>query len=118
MKQYFLRANLMCTINDFPIYSIMSGWSTSGYLACPSCAENTVSEWLYKFKKICYMRHERFKKDPLPQTATGQNVLSSVGNFNVIFGLNNKNPTDTQIEKNIFFDLSYCKDNLIRYNLD
>ena len=56
MKQYFrMRANLMCSINDFPAYFIMSGWSTSGYLACPSCAENTISEWLYKSKKICYM---------------------------------------------------------------
>ena len=45
IKQYFwMRANLMWMINDFPAYSIISGWSTSGYLACPSCAENTVSE--------------------------------------------------------------------------
>jgi len=56
MKQYFqMRANLMWTITDFPAYSIMSGWSISGYLSCPNYAENTISKWLYKSKKICYM---------------------------------------------------------------
>ena len=75
----------MWMINDFFAYSIMSGWSTPGYLTCPSCAENTVSEWLYKSKKICYMGHERFREDPPLAPPTGQDVLSSVGNLNVIF---------------------------------
>jgi len=120
MKQYFqMRANPMWMINDFSAFSIMSGWSTSGYLACPSCAENIVSEWLYKSKKIYYMGHERFREDPPPPPPTGQDVLSSVGNLNVIFRLNYKNPTDTQWrKKSIFFELSYSKDNLIRHNLD
>jgi len=46
-----MRANFMWMINDFSAYSIMSGWSTSSFLACPTCAKNTVSEWLYKSKK-------------------------------------------------------------------
>jgi len=83
-------------INDFPAYSIMSGWGTSNYLACSSCAENIVSEWLYKSMKICYTGHEHFREDPPPLLPIGQDVLSSVGNLNVIFGLNYKNPTDTQ----------------------
>jgi len=107
----------MWTINDFPAYSIMSGRSTSSYLACSSCAENIVSEWLYKSKKICYMGHKCFKKDPPPPPPTGQDVLSSVDNLNVIFGLNYKNPTDTHWRKrSIFFELSYWKDNLIHHN--
>ena len=45
--------------------------------------------------------------------------MSSVGNLNVIFGLNYKNLTDTQWrKKSIFFELSYWKDNLICHNLD
>ena len=31
----------MWMINDFPAYSIMSDWNTSGYLAYPSYAKNT-----------------------------------------------------------------------------
>jgi len=104
----------MWMINDFPAYFIMSDRSTSCYLACLICAKKTISEWLYKSKKICYMGHERFREDPPLAPPTGQDVLSSVGNLNVIFELNYKNPTDTQWrEKSIFFKLSYWKDNLI-----
>jgi hypothetical protein len=40
-KQNFLmRAALMWTINDFPAYGMLSGWSTHGKLACPYCMEN------------------------------------------------------------------------------
>ena len=65
------------------------------------------------------MRHERFRENSPPPLPTGEDVLSSVGNLNVIFGLNYKNPTDTQWRKrSIFFELSYWKNNLIRPNLD
>jgi len=30
----------MWTINDFPAYDMISGWSTHGKLACPYCMEN------------------------------------------------------------------------------
>ncbi|XP_070004824.1 uncharacterized protein [Nicotiana sylvestris] len=41
-KQNFnLRANLMCTINNFPAYGILFGWMTGGKLACPYCMENS-----------------------------------------------------------------------------
>jgi hypothetical protein len=43
-KQNFqLRAVLLWTINDFPTYGILSGWSTVGKLACPYCMEHTKS---------------------------------------------------------------------------
>src|SRR4051812_12693533 len=55
VMQYFnMQAALLWTINDFPALGNLSGWSTSGYLACPSCAENTVSEHLYKSNKQCF----------------------------------------------------------------
>ena len=38
-KQNFqMRAVVLWTINDFPAYAYMSGWSTKGKLACPCCA--------------------------------------------------------------------------------
>ena len=119
-KQHFrMRANLMWTINDFPAYSIMSGWSTSGILACPNCAENTVSEYLHKSKKVCYMGHERFRENPPPPPPSGFDVLSSVGDINVTFGSKYKPPNGTQWrKKSIFFELPYWTDNLIRHNLD
>jgi len=40
-KQNFLmRAALMWTINDFPTYGMLFGWSTHEKLVCPYCIEN------------------------------------------------------------------------------
>ena len=35
-----MRAALIWTINDFPAYEMVSGWSTHGKLTCPYCMEN------------------------------------------------------------------------------
>ncbi|XP_039135718.1 uncharacterized protein LOC120273139 [Dioscorea cayenensis subsp. rotundata] len=60
-KQNFnLRAALMWTINDFPAYAILSGWSTKGKYACPCCAAETTSRWLSNGQKFCYMGHRRW----------------------------------------------------------
>ncbi|XP_050212799.1 uncharacterized protein LOC126664450 [Mercurialis annua] len=40
-QNFQLKAALMWTINDFPAYSMLSGWSTSGKRACPHCMEET-----------------------------------------------------------------------------
>ncbi|KAI5352010.1 hypothetical protein L3X38_004901 [Prunus dulcis] len=37
---FTLRAAVMWTVNDFPAYSMVSGWSTNGYMACPICKED------------------------------------------------------------------------------
>ncbi|XP_049381430.1 uncharacterized protein LOC125846002 [Solanum stenotomum] len=43
-KQNFkLHASLLWTINDFPAYGNLSGWSTKGKLACPCCKKDTSS---------------------------------------------------------------------------
>jgi hypothetical protein len=39
-QNFVMRAALMWTINDFPAYGMVSGWSTLGKLACPYCMEN------------------------------------------------------------------------------
>jgi len=39
-QNFVMRAALMWTINDFPAYEMVSGWSTHGKLACPYCMEN------------------------------------------------------------------------------
>ncbi|GJY66168.1 tetratricopeptide-like helical domain, DYW domain protein [Tanacetum coccineum] len=60
-KQHFkLKASLMWTINDFPAYANLSGWSTKGRVACPVCANSTRSRWLKHGKKNCYMGHRRW----------------------------------------------------------
>jgi len=39
-QNFVMRAALMWTINDFPAYGMVSGWSMYGKLACPYCMEN------------------------------------------------------------------------------
>ncbi|XP_021764701.1 uncharacterized protein LOC110729279 [Chenopodium quinoa] len=43
-SNFKLRAALHSTINDFPAYAMLSGWSTKGYKACPSCTHSTNSD--------------------------------------------------------------------------
>ncbi|PKA45796.1 hypothetical protein AXF42_Ash018347 [Apostasia shenzhenica] len=60
-KQNFqLRGALLWTINDFPAYASLSGWSTKGRLACPCCGKSTNSRWLKNGGKFCYMGHRRW----------------------------------------------------------
>ncbi|XP_042515263.1 uncharacterized protein LOC122089606 [Macadamia integrifolia] len=62
-EKFNLKACLLWTINDFPAYAVLSGWSTKGAYACPCCNSETSSRWLKYGKKHCYLGHRRF----LPQ---------------------------------------------------
>lgn len=59
-KNFQMYAALMWTINDFPAYAMLSGWSTKGKLACPYCHMHTDHLWLKYGHKYCYMCHRRF----------------------------------------------------------
>jgi len=39
-QNFVMKAALIWTINDFPAYRMVFGWSTHGKLACPYCMEN------------------------------------------------------------------------------
>ena len=95
--EYFnLRAALFWTINDFPAYGNLSGWSVKRRLACPVCNKDTRSCYLPHWNKQCYMGHRRFleadhrwrfdKKafdntieiDPPPKLLSGDDVLGTL----------------------------------------
>ena len=59
-QTFKLRAALLWTINDFPAYANLSGWSTKGRVACPCCGDSTHSIWLKHGGKFCYMGHHRW----------------------------------------------------------
>ncbi|GAU21906.1 hypothetical protein TSUD_34030 [Trifolium subterraneum] len=78
-----MRAALMWTINDFPAYAMLSGWSTAGRLACPICMKNSKAKQhtivdrgmrIHNQYKIVEVRKGRkySKFDPFifPKTAT------------------------------------------------
>jgi hypothetical protein len=59
-KKIKLHVILLWTTNDFPAYTMLSGWSTKGKFACPYCHKDTENIWLKYGSKHCYMGHRRF----------------------------------------------------------
>ncbi|XP_022040029.1 uncharacterized protein LOC110942563 [Helianthus annuus] len=55
---FTMKAALLWTINDFPARSSLSGWSGQGYMACPTCNEDTPS--MRVTGKCVYVGHRRF----------------------------------------------------------
>lgn len=108
-ETFTMRAALLWTINDFPAYAMLSGYSTKGYKACPVCAEDTESTRLENCKKECYMGHRRWLPDDheyrgwtnnfngLPETRcrpkrrTGAECLRVTRGLKIQFGKGKKN---------------------------
>ncbi|KAL6128833.1 hypothetical protein ACLB2K_072187 [Fragaria x ananassa] len=59
-ESFTLRAALLWTIHDFPGYANLSGWSTKGFKACPTCGDDSSSFRLKHSKSICSMGSRRF----------------------------------------------------------
>ena len=59
-ENFQLRAMIYCTINDFPAYGNLSGYSTKGANACPIYEDDTQLLWLSNCKKNVYMDHRRY----------------------------------------------------------
>src|ERR1700722_5407991 len=59
-ESFNLRAILLWTINDFPAYGNLTGYSVKGYKACPVCEEDTHFIQLKHGRKIVYLGNYRF----------------------------------------------------------
>ncbi|WMV18167.1 hypothetical protein MTR67_011552 [Solanum verrucosum] len=68
-QTFQMRAALMWTINDFPTYAMLFGWSTKGKFACPCCNYNTNSHYFKHSQKMCYMDHRVFLPMDHPWTS-------------------------------------------------
>ncbi|KAL1556623.1 hypothetical protein AAHA92_12218 [Salvia divinorum] len=146
-KQNFqLSAALMWTISDFPAYSMLSGWSTSGHRACPYCMEDSQAFSLKHGRKTswfdCHMRflhmNHRFRRDKKnfqknrmehsgpPPILNGEQILDHLDQFGFkrVFD-EDAETVNSKLSKilgwrkrSIFWNLPYWKTNLIRHNLD
>ncbi|XP_052181209.1 uncharacterized protein LOC127794273 [Diospyros lotus] len=147
LKQNFqLRAALMWTISDFPAYSMLSGYSTAGKLACPYCTIHSDAFYLSKSRKISWFDNHRkflhqdhpyrrnrygFRKNTLvkktpPPVLSGPEILASLDELGLV-NATQPNAAQTNADnshgsgwksKSIFWDLPYWKTQLIRHNLD
>ena len=147
-KEVFqLRAALMWTINDFPAYADLSGWSTKGELACPSCAVETDSLYLINGHKFCYMGHRRwldvdhhFRKESLlfdgsidtrlaPEPPVASEIMCGTEHLlgrclgrkcQLAYNKRKRREEDPigWRKRSIFFTLPYWEDHKLRHNLD
>ncbi|XP_070056200.1 uncharacterized protein [Nicotiana tomentosiformis] len=143
-ENFCMRAALLWTINNFPAYAYLSGWSTKGALACPSCNKETPSTRLKYGRKFSYMGARRFlssnhkwrgnkrnfngevERRPTPKILSGDEILNQLDSLEDIkFGKTQKRKRHEKSKgihnwrkKSIFFKLPYWKNNLIRHNLD
>ncbi|XP_042956354.1 uncharacterized protein LOC122292181 [Carya illinoinensis] len=143
-KQHFmLHAALLWTINDFPAYANLSGWSTKGKKACPHCMIDTNSQWLVYGRKHCYLGHRRWlapghswrrKKNAFngheehnlqPSRVPEEQLLQQLTQVShVQFGKSStkrKRTLDNHLnwtKKSIFFELPYWLSLGLRHNLD
>ena len=123
-----IRAALMWTVNDFPVYGYLSGWSTSGYKACPTYNEDTTSVRLRD--KLSYVGHRRFlpidhpwrksrdfdgkpKNRAVPTVSTGEDCLRQLENVPFEFGKVNKICIKRTGQSGVYFlnfltCISYC----------
>ena len=137
-QTFQMRAALLWTVSDFPALAMLSGWSTKGRLACPTCNYSTSSQYLKHSRKMCYMGHRAFlppnhpyrrdKKSfngaedhrPAPAPLSGREVVEKLRDFNNVFGKGQKRKrTEGPWKKrSIFFQLPYWATNKLRHNLD
>ncbi|XP_078172805.1 uncharacterized protein LOC144566640 [Carex rostrata] len=131
-ETFTLRAMIFCTINDFPAYDNLSGYSVKGEKACPICQDDTDDMWLTNCSKTVYMGHRRFlptnhahrkrKKEFNGKTEnnkaryplTGKEVYSRVKDIKVDLGKFKKKrgrkkgaPKSCWKKRSIFWDLPY-----------
>ncbi|XP_057442542.1 uncharacterized protein LOC130734207 [Lotus japonicus] len=140
-QNFQLCAALLWTINDFPAYDMLSGWSTKGKLAFPCCHSETSSCRLKYGRKQCYMGHRRFlptlhpwrmKKSPFDNTRevkiaseplTGDHVIAQLEGLELLpFGKATRKRiakvNHNWKKKSIFFELPYWRTNLLRHNIN
>ncbi|KAL3627015.1 hypothetical protein CASFOL_028378 [Castilleja foliolosa] len=137
-ETFSLRAMLLWTINDFPAYGNLSGYSTKGHEACPICQKDTAYCQLKNCQKTVYLGSRRFlpmdhryrklrkafngqpEEGTAPTSLSGQETHDVVSSLNITYGKKRDKPLPTKGWKknSIFFSLSYWKDLPVRHCLD
>ncbi|XP_022003765.1 uncharacterized protein LOC110901234 [Helianthus annuus] len=141
---YFtMKALLLWTINDFPARSSLSGWSGQGYMACPTCNQDTPS--IRVTSKCAYVGHRRFldanhpwrtsldfngrpeTRDPPRQFSPADieaqldRLINRLPGKHPAFGGGRITRSDFELNwsrRSIFFDLEYWSSLQLKHNLD
>ncbi|XP_074577237.1 uncharacterized protein LOC141833653 [Curcuma longa] len=142
-QTFVMKAALLWTINDFPAYGMLSGWSTAGILGCPICMERSKSFRLKHGRKASYFDcHRQFlpanhkfrrnkdeftknrvERTPPPMRLSGQQLWYRVYNFPSVIEDPHGTPyeygsTHKWTKRSIFWELPYWYSHLLHHNLD
>ncbi|XP_021768138.1 uncharacterized protein LOC110732470 [Chenopodium quinoa] len=135
-----LRAMLFCTIQDYPAYGNISGYSVKGEGGCPICEDGWKGKWFSASRKTVYYDHRpflpldhkyrRMKKafngehnfESRPKVFTSQEVFEKVKDIQLTFGKLKKNK-DAIPKKGYkkccdFWRLPYWRFLFVRHSLD
>ncbi|KAL9227054.1 hypothetical protein vseg_002793 [Gypsophila vaccaria] len=103
-EMFNLKVMLLCTIQDYPAYGNLSGYSVKGERGCCICEDGWKGKWLSASRKTVYYDHRSFlprdheyrklKKafngeqnfESRPKIFTGQEVVEKVKDIQTIFG--------------------------------
>ena len=137
-ESFNLRAMLFGTINDFPAYGNLSGYSIKGQCACPICEDKTDWKRLEFGQKNVFLGHRRFlnsnhhyrgwrkafngetEQGRAPPILTGDQIFEKVKDLDTQFG---KPFAHTLVKsgwkkRSVFFELPYWKSLYVRHFLD
>ncbi|XP_057446719.1 uncharacterized protein LOC130738643 isoform X1 [Lotus japonicus] len=137
-ENFTLRALLFGTINDFPAYGNLSGYSVKGQCACPICEDDTTTMRLEHGQKNVFLGHRRFlpvghryrtwrkafngsaEQRLAPKGLSGADLFAKVRGLSCTFGKKFQKllPKSGWKKRSIFFDLPYWKDLYVRHFLD
>ena len=103
-ETFTLRAMLIWTINDFPAYGNLSGYSVKSSIGCPICMTKTYYKRLKNGKKTVFLGHRRWlprdhryqkqkkafdgnseERDP-PRPLTSEQIFEMIQDIRVVFG--------------------------------
>lgn len=143
-ENFYMRAALCWTINDFPAYGMLFGWSTAGKLGCLICMDHSKAFYLHNGRKVCHFDcHRQFlpmshpfrknKKDFLkgkvemdvpPRRRSGREILEMIMHIPRMVDTGIAHQTSGYgdnhhwTKRSIFLDLPYWKDLLNPHNID
>ena len=137
-ESFNLRAMLFGTINDFPAYGNLSGYSIKGQRACPVCEDGTDTIRLELCQKNVFLGHRRFLHSKhhyrgwrkafngdtehrrAPPALSGEQVFEKVKDVRTEFGkpFAHKIVKGGWKKRSIFFELPYWKSLYVRHFLD
>ncbi|XP_021758669.1 uncharacterized protein LOC110723633 [Chenopodium quinoa] len=137
-EKFNLKAMLFCSIQDFPAYGNLLGYTVKGETACPIGMEDGKGQWLKESGKHVYPVHRQFlpsdhpyrrRKNAFdgtqefkgrPKVMLGEEVFEKVKDIEITFGKKHRSILSKKGFKkcSCFWQLSYWKFHFVRHSLD